>query len=296
MSRFDRALTEEFDEVRVLSQAGSKPEYTRYAQKPDGSHEIVMSIRVPDHKNFPNIDGKKAKHRPEGTGNSDKPFHDDMLVRKCAMVVNECNRRNPEDRTVGIYIKDPDLRIMSVYGQLDSTVDAARSIRRIFSAYSNNELARINPLQTIQDSNEDSNVVPLHEEKHLYVHFDEGYDVKRLSGTMKTSFDRLKNFIEKHFDTVSVTPNSLYEHGVVLNGMNRFNVDAAANMAGRGIRRIQSGQLISEKWLLNTLPEVIEVTESRPEKPNYHGIVTDEPRAAEIVPNQTVKIFAPSQG
>lgn len=271
-----------------------KPEHLKYTQKPNGREDIVMSIRVPDHVDYPNVDGKKSKHRQFGSGNSDKPFHDDDLVKKCAVVMTELNRRNPDDKQIGIYIKDADQRIMSVYGHLDSTVEAARMIKRIFTAYSQGQHRKINPLQLVELSSQESNVISLHEVKDRFVHFPSEYDVSRLPGQMKMSYTRLKSFIEKHFETVSVTPNGLHAHGIVLSGTNRFNVDAGAALAIRGINRMLDGEIISEKWLNKSLPEVVESTEGRPETPNYHGIVDQEHETTEIVPNQSVKIFAPS--
>ena len=292
MAYHDRQLAEDFDDV-ALPLYG-KPEYLKYLQKPNGREDIVMSIRVPDHVDYPNVDGKKSKHRRDGAGNSDRPFHDDDLVKKCGLVMTELNRRNEEDKQIGIYIKDPEMRIMSVYGHLDSTVEAARLIKRIFTAYSQDQHRKIDPLKMVTIASEDSNVILLHEEKDRFVHFPAEYDVSRLPSTMKMSYSRLKNFIEKHFETVSVTPNGLHAHGIVLSGTNRFNVDAGAALAIRGINRMLDGEVISEKWLNKSLPEAIASTEGRPETPNYHGIVEPEQSEDQKVPSQSVKIFAPS--
>lgn len=291
MAYHNRDLAEDFSGAAFFG----KPEHLKYTQKPNGREDIVMSIRVPDHVDFPNVDGKKARHRQFGSGNSDKPFHDDDLVRKCAVVMTELNRRNPDDKQIGIYIKDPEMRIMSVYGHLDSTVEAARMIKRIFGAYSQGQHRKINPLQLVEISSQESNVISLNETKDRFVHFPSEYDVSRLPSQMKMSYARLKTFIEKHFETVSVTPNGLHAHGIVLSGTNRFNVDASAALAIRGINRMIDGEVISEKWLNKSLPEVIETTEGRPETPNYHGIVDAEHEMDEIVPAQSVKLFGTRQ-
>lgn len=289
----ERDLSDDFD-CAALPYYG-KPEHLKYTQKPNGREDIVMSIRVPDHVDFPNVDGKKARHRRDGAGNSDRPFHDDDLVKKCGLVMAELNRRNPDDKQIGIYIKDHEMRIMSVYGHLDSTVEAARLIKRIFTAYSQGQHRKIDPLNMVTLASEESNVINLHEEKDRFVHFPSDYDVSRLPAQMKMSYTRLKNFIEKHFETVSVTQNGLHAHGIVLSGTNRFNVDAGAALAIRGINRMLDGEIVSEKWLNKSLPEVIESTEGRPETPNYHGIVDAEHESEEIVPGQSVKLFAPRQ-